>query len=162
MIAATGTCIINVEFKPTATGYTSGSLSVADTDVTSPQTVSLQGTGTGIKFTPATVNFGTVNDGSQVSSTVTITNVGTTPVGFIGAEISGVNSTDFSANYGDAPPCNNTTASPLQPGATCTLTVYFLPTKVGTESATYKVFDNSPGSPQTLSLTGKGQVAAKQ
>jgi hypothetical protein len=160
VIANTGTCIINVEFKPTAVGYTSGSLSVADSDVTSPQTVALQGTGSGIKFTPASVNFGTVNDGTQVSSTVTITNVGTTPVGFLGAEISGVNSADFSDNYADSPPCNNTTTSPLQPGATCTLTVYFLPTKVGTESATYKVFDNSPGSPQTLSLTGKGQTAA--
>lgn len=161
VIANTGTCIINVEFKPTAVGYTSGSLSVADTDVTSPQTVSLQGTGTGIKFTPASVNFGTVNDGTQVSSTVTITNVGTTPVGFLGAEISGVNSPDFSDNYSDSPPCNDSTASPLKPGATCTLTVYFLPTKVANESATYKVFDNSPGSPQTLSMTGKGQAAAK-
>lgn len=157
VIAATGTCIINMEFKPTAVGYASGLLSVADTDVTSPQTVALQGTGTGIKFTPASVNFGTVTKGTQVSSTVTITNVGTTPVGFLGAEISGVNSADFSDNYGDAPPCNNTTALPLQPGATCTLTVYFLPSKTGTENATYKVFDNSPGSPQTLSLTGKGQ-----
>jgi hypothetical protein len=157
VIAATGTCIINVTFKPTAVGYASGLLSVADSDVTSPQTVALQGTGTGIKFTPATVNFGTVNKGTQVNSTVTITNVGTTPVGFVGAEIAGTNSPDFSDNYGDGPPCNNTTAAPLQPGATCTLTVYFLPTKVGTESAVYKVFDNSPGSPQSLTLTGKGQ-----
>ena len=157
VIAATGTCVINVTFKPTAVGYTSGLLSVADSDVTSPQTVALQGTGTGIKFTPTTVNFGTVNKGTQVSSTVTITNVGTTPVGFLGAEIAGTNSPDFSDNYGTSPPCNNTTSVPLQPGATCTLTVYFLPTKVGTESATYKVFDSSPGSPQGLSLTGKGQ-----
>ncbi len=161
VIASTGTCIISAEFKPTATGYASGSISVSDSDVTSPQSVSLQGTGTGIKFTPSSVNFGTVNDGTQVSSTVTITNVGTTPVSFIGAEIVGVNSADFADNYTDGPPCNNTASSPLQPGATCTLTVYFLPTKVGTESATYKVFDNSPGNPQTLSLTGKGQVAAK-
>jgi len=158
VIAATGTCVINVTFKPTAVGYASGTLSVADTDVTSPQTVALQGIGTGIKFTPASVNFGTVTKGSQVASTVTITNVGTTPVGFVGAEIAGPNSGDFSDNYNTAAPCNNSTTNPLQPGATCTLTVYFLPTKTVTpESATYKVFDNSPGSPQTLSLTGKGQ-----
>ena len=157
VIANTGTCIINAEFKPTATGYASGSISVSDSDVTSPQSVALQGTATGIKFTPSSVNFGTVTKGTQVSSTVTITNVGITPVSFVGAEIVGVNSADFADNYGDGPPCNNTSSSPLQPGATCTLTVYFLPTKVGTESATYKVFDNSPGSPQTLSLTGKGQ-----
>ena len=158
VIAATGTCVINVTFKPTAVGYASGTLSVADTDVTSPQTVTLQGIGTGIKFTPSTVNFGTVTKGTQVSSTVTITNVGTTPVGFVGAEIAGPNSGDFSDNYNTAAPCNDSTTSPLQPGATCTLTVYFLPTKtVTSESATYKVFDNSPGSPQSLALTGKGQ-----
>ncbi len=157
VIAATGTCIINITFKPTSVGYTSGLLSVADSDVTSPQTVALQGMGTAIKFTPASVNFGTVNRNTQVSSTVTITNVGTTAVGFTGAEIAGVNSVDFSDNYATNPPCNDSTTTPLQPGATCVLTVYFLPTKVGSESATYKVFDKSPGSPQSLTLTGKGQ-----
>jgi sugar lactone lactonase YvrE len=157
VIANLGTCVINVTFKPTAVGYASGLLSVADSDVTSPQTVALQGMGTGIKFTPSSVNFGTVTKGNQVSSTVTITNVGTTPVAFLGAEISGLNSGDFSDNWGNSPPCNDGTTAPLQPGATCTVTVFFLPTKVGSESAVYKTFDNSPGSPQTLSLTGKGQ-----
>jgi hypothetical protein len=157
VVAASGTCIINVTFKPTATGYTTGLLSVADSDVTSPQTVTLAGTGTGVKFTPPSVNFGTVNRGTQVSSTVTITNVGSSPVFFAGAEIFGPNSPDFSDNYANNPPCGNNSGNPLQPGATCTLTVYFLPSKVGNESATYKLFDNSPGSPQGLPLTGKGQ-----
>jgi uncharacterized Zn-binding protein involved in type VI secretion len=157
VVANTGTCVINVTFKPTAVGYTSGLLSVADSDITSPQTVALQGVGTGIKFTPSSINFGTVNKGTQVSSTVTITNVGTTPVGFLGAEFSGLNSGDFSDNYADNPPCNNSTTLPLQPGATCVLTVYFLPSKVGPESASYKLFDNSSGSPQALPLSGKGQ-----
>lgn len=157
VIAAGGTCVINATFKPTVVGYASGSISVADSDVTSPQSVKLQGYGTAVKFTPASINFGTVNRGTQVSSTVTITNVGTTNVAFTGAEFTGPNSADFADNYNDSPPCNNTAANPLKPGATCQLTMYFLPTKVGTESAVYKVFDNSVGSPQTLSLTGKGQ-----
>lgn len=157
VIAALGTCVINVEFKPTAVGYAQGTLSVSDSDVTSPQTVALQGTGTGIKFTPASVNFGTVTRGTQVSSTVTITNVGTTNLFFTGAELSGKQSADFSDNYGDGAPCGNTSTNPLKPNGTCQITVYFDPTIVGTESAVYKVFDNSPGSPQSLSLTGKGQ-----
>ena len=45
----------------------------------------------------------------------------------------------------------------MPPGGTCQLTVYFDPTKVGAESATYKVFDNSVGSPQTLPMAGTGQ-----
>jgi hypothetical protein len=103
------------------------------------------------------VNFGTVNRGTTVSSTVTITNVGTTNVFFTGAELSGTNSADFSVNYQDNPPCSNNSTNPLLPGKTCQITVSFDPSKVGTESATYKVFDNSVGSPHSLSLTGKGQ-----
>ncbi len=157
VIAASGTCVINLQFKPTKVGFTLGSLSVADSDVTSPQSVALQGYGTGVKFTPAILNFGTVNRNTQVSSTATITNVGTTPVFFTGAELSGTNSNDFVVNYQDGAPCGNTAANPLQPGKTCQITVYFDPTKVGAEKATYKVFDNSVGSPQALSLTGTGQ-----
>jgi hypothetical protein len=35
--------------------------------------------------------------------------------------------------------------------------MFFTPSKVGAEKATYKVFDNSPGSPQSLALSGTGQ-----
>ena len=71
--------------------------------------------------------------------------------------LSGTNSADFTDNYNDSAPCNNTAANPLLPGGTCQITVCFDPSKVGTENAIYKVFDNSVGSPQSLSLTGKGQ-----
>lgn len=157
VIAATGTCVITVAFKPKAVGFAQGTLSVSDSDVTSPQTVALQGYGTGIRFSVAQINFGTVTRGTQVSSTVTITNVGTTNVFFTGAEIAGPNSADFSDNYSDNPPCGNSSNSPLKPGGTCVVTVYFDPSIVGTENAAYKVFDNGVGSPQSLLLTGKGQ-----
>ena len=157
VVASKGTCVINVEFKPTAVGFALGTLSVNDSDVTSPQSVALQGNGTGIKFSSGTINFGTVTRGTTVSSTVTITNVGTTNVFFTGAEFSGTQSADFSDNYNDAAPCNNTAANPLKPGGTCQVTVSFDPSIVGKENASYKVFDNSPGSPQSLTLTGTGQ-----
>ena len=157
VIANAGTCIISVVFKPTKVGYVSGTLSVADSDVTSPQTVALSGNGTGIKFTPASINFGTVTKGQQVSSQVTITNVGTTNVYFTGAEFLGTNSPDFADNYGNQPPCGNNINTPLKPAGTCVITVYFTPSTTTTESAAYKLFDNSPGSPQTLQVTGKGQ-----
>jgi HYDIN/CFA65/VesB-like, Ig-like domain/NHL repeat len=157
IIAASGTCVINVQFHPTAVGFASGSISVADSDPTTPQSVSLQGNGTGVKFTPNAINFGTVTDGTKVSSTATITNVGTTPVYFTGAELSGANSADFSVNFGDGAPCGNTASNPLQPGKTCQITISFDPTTKHVESATYKLFDNSVGSPQTLPLSGTGQ-----
>jgi sugar lactone lactonase YvrE len=157
VIAASGTCTIYVEFKPTKVGYASGTLSVFDGDTTSPQTVTLQGYGTGVKFTPGTLIFGTVVDGNQVSSTATITNVGTTPVFFTGAELSGANSADFSVSGGDGAPCGHTASSPLLPTQTCQITVYFDPSKVGAEKALYKLYDNSIGSPQTLTLSGTGE-----
>lgn len=157
VIATKGTCIINATFKPKAVGYATGTISVSDTDITSPQTVALSGSGTGIKFSPASVNFGSVTKGTQVSTTVTITNVGTTNVAFTGAEFSGTNSADFSDNYGDGAPCGNNATNPLKPSGTCVITVYFVPSITGAESASYKVFDNSVGSPQSLSLSGTGQ-----
>jgi hypothetical protein len=157
IIASTGTCVINVQFKPTKTGFASGTISVADNDVTGTQSVALQGYGTGIKFTPGSVTFGATNKGTQVSAAVTITNVGTTPVAFTGGEISGTNSADFSTNYNQQPPCGNNANSPLQPGKTCAITIYFVPSKTGSESATYVLFDNSVGSSQSLPLKGTGQ-----
>jgi sugar lactone lactonase YvrE len=144
-----GTCIINVLFKPTSVGYAAGSLSLSDTDVTSPQTVALSGTGTAIKFSPASINFGTVTKGQQVSSTVTLSNGGTTTVLISGFNMTGVNSADFTYSA----PCGGSIAA----GGTCQLTMYFTPSKTGLEKATFKVYDNSPGSPQTLALSGTGQ-----
>jgi len=149
VVASLGTCIINVQFKPTVVGYASGTVSVSDTDVTSPQTVALSGTGTAIKFSPTSINFGTVTKGQQVSSTVTLTNAGTTTVLIAGFNMTGVNSADFTY----AAPCGSSIAA----GGTCQLTMYFTPGKTGLEKATFKVYDNSVGSPQSLALSGTGQ-----
>ncbi len=151
-IAAAGTCSIFVTFTPTAAGDVTGSLSVTDSDASSPQTVALSGIGTGVDFTPSSVNFGTSNEGVQVQSTVTITNVSGAPITFSAWTITGPNAADFYTNLGD-PPCGTNMA----PDAVCTFTMYFKPSIVGAESATLSVYDNSPGSPQTLALTGTGQ-----
>ena len=152
VIASHGTCLIYVIFKPTVVGLATGTVSLGDSDSTSPQTATLRGTGTGIKFTPTAVAFGNVNRGTQVFNAVTVKNVGTTTITFTGSEISGVNSADFSQN-GGAVPCSGS----LVAGASCTFNVYFDPSVDGNEVATYKLFDNSPGSPQLLYLTGTGQ-----
>ena len=157
VVAKAGTCTIKVNFKPKVVGYASGSVAVNDNDVTSPQTAALQGYGTGISFSPTSINFGTVTKGQTVNTTVTITNVGTTNVFFTGAEFTGTNSADFADNYSDGPPCGFSSSNPMKPGGTCVLTMYFTPSTTASESATFKVFDNSPGSPQTLGLSGKGQ-----
>jgi hypothetical protein len=92
-----------------------------------------------------------VNRGTQVNTVITVKNVGTTTISLSGQELSGTNSADFIVSGGNTP-C----ASSLAPGISCTFTVYWDPTKTGTETATYKLYDNSPGSPQTIKLTGTG------
>jgi hypothetical protein len=155
IVANKGTCVIGVQFKPTALGYAAGLLTVSDSDTTQSQTVALQGSGTAVKFTPGAVNL-SETVGSQAYTTVTITNVGTKPVTFQGGEISGAASADWSISGGDSAPCGDGSYSPLQPGKTCSITVYFTPSKTGARDAVYKLFDNSVGSPQTLTLTGTG------
>jgi hypothetical protein len=150
-IAAGGNCVIYLEFTPTAVGFPTGTLSVADSDSTSPQTVPLSGTGTGVEYTPSSVNL-SATVGQQVSTSVTISNVGTSSIAFSAWTITGANSKDFSANLAD-PPCLGSLAS----GAICTFTVYFKPSLAGSETANLLVYDNSTGSPQVLPLNGTGQ-----
>lgn len=156
-IAASGDCVIGVQFKPTAIGYTTGTLSVADSDTTSPQSAALSGTGISIGFTPISVNFGTITDGQTKCDTETITNSGPAPVTFTGSDIVGANSPDF----GEQDNGCNTHGGTLLSGANCNINVCFDPSKVGKESATYELFDNSLGSPQKLPMTGTGQAAKK-
>jgi Abnormal spindle-like microcephaly-assoc'd, ASPM-SPD-2-Hydin/Beta-propeller repeat len=74
---ATGkTCTISVTFTPTATGAVTATLSVADSDASSPQTATLNGTGTtstpdfSVAVSPATLSFAA---GSMGTSAVTVT-----------------------------------------------------------------------------------------
>jgi hypothetical protein len=152
-LAIGGTCFIYVNFTPTSVGYPTGTLSVFDSDATSPQTAALSGTGTGVEFTPSSVSLSSTV-GKQVSTSVSILNAGTSTITFTAATITGPNSADWSTNNGD-PPCGGSLG--LASGALCSFTVYFTPSIVGSESATYLVYDNSPGSPQSLSLSGTGQ-----
>ena len=146
-----GTCVIWVNFAPTATGFPTGTLSVLDSDATSPQTAALSGIATGVEFTPSPVVL-TSTVGKQVSTSVNIANVGSSTITFTAGTITGANAKDWSTNATD-PPCGGS----LAPGAPCSFTVYFTPSIVGSESATYQVYDSSTGSPQLLPLTGTGQ-----
>jgi len=153
VITAGGFCFIYAQFTPTAVGFPTGTLSVFDSDATSPQTVALSGTATGVEFTPVSVTFVPTQVGHAAPSvSVGITNVGTSTVSFTSRTIEGGNSQDFSTNLG-LPPCGGS----LAPGATCNFSVNFTPSLVGSESAYLVVYDDSTGSPQSLVLGGTGQ-----
>ncbi len=145
-IAANGSCTVSVTFSPTATGTSTGSLTVNAGGVTS--TVSLTGTGTApgpvLSASPASLSFpSTLVGNTAASQTVTVTNSGTTAATVSSVAVTGA----FSQT-------NNCTT--IAVNGSCTVTVKFAPTAGGTNSGTLTVNSNANNNPLTVGLTGNG------
>jgi hypothetical protein len=151
-LAAGASCTISVTFGPTTTGALTGTLTVTDNASTSPQSVSLAGTGVApaVTLTPTTLSFASqiVNSAASAPQTVTMTNVGTATLNITSIKLTGADASDFSLTSA----CGAT----LAVGKSCTMTVAFAPKAGGTLTASISVTDNASGSPQTVSITGLG------
>lgn len=157
-VAAGAKCIINVTFKPSATGSRSASLVLTDNNNESSgstQTLALAGTGTApvASLSPATLAaFAGQQVGTKSSpQTVTLSNTGTAPLTISGVTLGGTDSADFTET--------NTCSASLAAGSECTISVTFAPAADGSLSATLTVTDNNnavSGSVQTVSLSGTG------
>jgi uncharacterized protein YdbL (DUF1318 family) len=149
-LAGNTSCTINVSFKPTAIGTRTGTLTINDSDPTSPQQVSLSGTGTAVSVSPTALSFATQLVGTISSpKSVYVTNHGNTAL-----SISGITATgDFAQNRQD-----NTCGATLAAQTTCTINVFFTPTKTGTRTGSLSISDNGGGSPQNIGLSGVGTV----
>ncbi len=96
----------------------------------------------------AGLNFGYESDGTKSApQNITVTNTGNSNLIVSAVNITGTNSTDFAET-------NNCSTVAAQ--STCTITVTFTPSIVGTENASVSITDNAPASPQLVSLTGYG------
>jgi FtsP/CotA-like multicopper oxidase with cupredoxin domain len=145
-------CRINVRFAPTTTGVLTGTLTITDSDITSPQIVTLTGTGVQAAATlnPTSFDFGTVARRSSSTTTFTLTNPGTSLLTINSISIGGANANQFSIP-------SRTCGNSLGVGASCTISVQFSPNNRGTYNATLQIGDNAPNSPQSATLTGTGQ-----
>lgn len=95
---------------------------------------------------PGSLDFGSVFIGDVTPSQyVTVQNIGSSPLGFISIK----GSPGFLVNPGK---CTGV----LFFGDTCTISVEFAPITTGVINGTVSIFDNAPGSPQVISLTGTG------
>jgi hypothetical protein len=152
-LAASSTCTITVIFTPKTTASESAALNIADSDTTSPQVVSLSGTGVtapaAVFLTPLTLDFGSqaINT-TSAGKTVTLTNNSTSTVSNIAITIGGSSPTSFAQT--------TTCGTTLAAGATCPITVTFTPTAAAAASATLNVADSDASSPQIAVLTGVG------
>ncbi len=159
-MAAGTTCTFTVQFKPADLGAKSGTVKITSNAPT--KSVSLYGMGSmqqqnSISVTPTTHNYGNVIIGNEASKSFTITNTGYEPVTLRTLTLSNI--TDFSIrNF--AQECPKTV---LEKNETCTFTIHFNPTQVGTISATLDIVANLGGTQPTttkISLTGTGVVPA--
>ena len=100
---------------------------------------------------PSSEDFGTVTVGQSSSSKlITLTNTGGQSLSLSSVSVTGGNPSDFVAT----PNCSFPTV--LAPNASCTVSVVFSPTVVGTRQASLAATDNAPGSPQSIPLSGTG------
>jgi len=149
-LAPSSSCTISVTFTPTASGARTGTLTIGDNALGSPQSVNLSGTGSIAAAPVAAVSSASVSFGSQslttssASQAVTLKNTGNAALAVNTIQIAG----DFAQ-------VNNCPAS-LAANASCTIIVTFTPTASGTRSGTLTISDNAQGSPQVVNLAGTG------
>ena len=146
-LAVGSSCAVSVTFAPTVTGDANGALTFTDSAIGSPQSVSLQGNGTGaVTVSPGSLNFGSVTYGTtSAAQTVSFTNLQSVPVNF--------SSIAASANFTVA---SNTCGASVAAGAKCAVGVTFSPNAVGTFAGALTFTDNAPNSPQVVNLAGTG------
>jgi len=149
-LAPAASCTITIGFRPTATGARTGALTITDDASNSPQTFPLTGTGTNVKLLPAVLKFALQSVGTTgPAQNATLTNVGSTTLSVSSITISGSNAGDFAQT--------NTCGSSIAGGASCTISVTFVPSSTGSKTATVNVNCSDPASPRKIALSGTGQ-----
>jgi hypothetical protein len=151
-LAAAASCQINVTFSPSVGGAINGVLGIFTGATLNPEPTTLFGIALAPKIQIGCCFFfnnqviGTTN-----TQTETVTNIGQAPLLISSIAYSGP--TDFVET-------NNCPLSPntLAVGASCTLTVSFTPTLVGSESGAITVTSNG-GTPQSINVSGSSVSA---
>jgi FtsP/CotA-like multicopper oxidase with cupredoxin domain len=141
-------CRINVRFRPTSTGVLTGTLTITNSDPTSPQIVALTGTGVSpaASVTPTALSFSSTLNVTTAAQTVTVSNTGTAPMSI--TSIGGLGGQFAQTNTCGAFP------AVVAVGGNCTISVTFTPTSAGTKNATMTVGFAAPVASQSVTLTG--------
>jgi hypothetical protein len=153
-LAPNSSCTLNVTFTPTVIGSRNGALTISDNAQSSPQTVTLTGTGSAASapiatVTPTNLVFLAQQVGSSsAAQVVTLTNTGNAALNVNGIQSTG----DYTQT--------NTCPATLAASSSCAISVTFTPTVSGTRNGGLTLSDNAPGSPQTVNLTGTGLAAS--
>jgi len=152
VLSAGQSCNFNVVFTPPQINTVAGTVTANFTGDPNASTLQLPltGTGTEVTFSPASLTFGNVAHGSTKSLNLTVKNVSSTNT----LHVAG---TSFTGTFAAVYSVTANSCAAVNPGASCTLTVRFAPTAVGTgQKAVLNVTDDGGGSPQLVNVTGNG------
>lgn len=153
-VAPQTSCTLGVAFTPNAVGAHGATLTVNDNTASSPQHVTLSGTGiVDLTTSQTSLVFASVKFGVKSAKSFSVTNHQTQPV-TLSESFSGTNAADFSITGGT---CTTTLAAQTA----CTIIVTFTPGALGTESATLSVSDSpDPLGPYTVALSTGATIPA--
>ncbi len=156
-LLAGNSCTITFKAAPTALGVVNETLSITTNAPGSPHIISLGATGVVPAFTitPSPINHGnvTVSSSSTVNASFTNNSSTTFTLGSTGGGI-----TNLVWSPGGAAPCAN--ASPLLPGASCTLASNYTAFSATTTNTTLNLNFFSGGTPFTASVMASGTGVA--
>ena len=130
-------------FDPSGVGFAPDTSGVPSVTITpTPPAVA--------QVTPLTLSFPTQAQ-STVSApqTVTIANVGVSPLTVTGVVFAGADAGDFLVG-------SSSCGGPVLAGQSCAITVRFVPEAQGPRSASLQIISNDATSPTTVALTGSG------
>jgi HYDIN/CFA65/VesB-like, Ig-like domain/Abnormal spindle-like microcephaly-assoc'd, ASPM-SPD-2-Hydin len=154
-------CVISVQFAPSAEGARTTTLNVPYTDADGAAQilqVALGGSGSvvaipNITVDPASADLGSVEVGQSGDTTLSVSNSGSGDL-----NISAVATTDTVA----APfsiTAETCTSMTLAPGDSCSVTLDFAPTASGSFSDTFNITSDDPDMPEaTVNVTGAGTL----
>jgi hypothetical protein len=157
-VPANSSCTITITFTPQAQGARTAVMQIADGDPTSPQSVTLRGTGESA-IAQVTLSSRAVSFGSQIFNTtsgahnITLTNIGKVP--YV------INSITFAGNQGPDFAQTDTCGSGVPVGGNCTISLTFTPESLSTCSGTMVISDNTSTGQTTASLGGTGLSSVK-
>lgn len=140
-------------FDPYAlTGDGIGDLLIADVNnfrIRSVAGVSATAPISSLSATSLTFDPQVLGQGASQTKTVTVSDPGSSPLTISSVVISGTNASDFKES-------DNCTGTAVAAGSSCTISVTFAATILGSETATLTLTSNAAQSPQTVALNGSG------
>lgn len=155
-LAAGASCLIQVQFAPTAAGPMTAAITLTD-NANSPQTVALSGSAISSTTTGTTTVYLSLNNlyfynravgSASAPESIVLINTGNNIFNLTSMVVTGSQPDSFLVS--------STCGSELAIGASCTISVSFLPQIVGTNSANIVLTDNAGTGAQSFPLVGHG------